>query len=190
LSEPQTSAGGAARVVSLSELFVGFLLIGLLGFGGIAPSAHYVIVERNRWLDQKEFVELFGVCSILPGGNFLNATVILGDRYQGVLGSLVGLTALLLAPLAILLALFATYSAYEHLPDVQAAVAGSAAAAAGMIMGTSAKLIRGLDRSWASLVFGLATFAAIGLLRIPLAGVVLVIVPISIGVALWRRRTP
>ena len=91
MSEPQTSAGGAARVVSLSELFVGFLLIGLLGFGGIAPSAHYVIVERNRWLDQKEFVELFGVCSILPGGNFLNATVILGDRYQGVLGSLVGL---------------------------------------------------------------------------------------------------
>ena len=65
-----------------------------------------------------------------------------------------------------------------------------AAAAAGMIMGTSAKLIRGLERSWASVVFGLATFAAIGLLRIPLAGVVLVIVPISIGVALWRRRTP
>jgi chromate transporter len=190
LSEQQTPDSGATRVVPLSELFTGFLLIGLLGFGGIAPSAHYVIVERNRWLDQKEFVELFGVCSILPGGNFLNATVILGDRHQGVLGSIVGLTALLLAPLMILLALFATYSAYDHLPDVQAAVAGSAAAAAGMIMGTSLKLIRGLERHWTSLLFGLATFAAIGLLRVPLAGVVLVIVPVSVAVALWRGRTP
>lgn len=176
------------RHVGLGELFVGFLLIGLLGFGGIAASAQYVIVERNRWLDQREFVELFGVCSILPGGNFLNATVMLGDRFQGPLGSVTGLCALLLAPLVILLAIAKGYDAFAHHPDVEAAVAGSAAAAAGLIVGTSARMIRGLDRAWTSFAFGVLTFAAIGLLRVPLPWVVGTIAPASVAVALYRAR--
>jgi chromate transporter len=182
------AASPPTRQVGLVELFTGFLLIGMLGFGGIAASAQYVIVERNRWLDQREFVELFGVCSILPGGNFLNATVMLGDRYQGPLGSVVGLCALLLAPLLILIAIAKGYQAYAHLPDVEAAVAGSAAAAAGLIIGTSARMIRGLEKSWASLFFGMLTFVAIGLLSVPLPWVVGLIVPASIAAALYRAR--
>jgi chromate transporter len=172
----------------MGELFTGFLLIGLMGFGGIQPSAHYVIVERNKWLTPREFVELFGVCSILPGGNFLNATVMLGDRYQGPLGSIVGLVALMLAPLLILLAVATGYQAYAHLPDVEAAVAGGAAAAAGMIIGTSARLIRGLERGMPSFVFGVATFLAIGVLRAPLPWVFAIVVPSAIGLALYQVR--
>jgi chromate transporter len=172
----------------MGELFVGFLLIGLMGFGGIQASANYVIVERNKWLTPREFVELFGVCSILPGGNFLNVTVMLGDRYQGPLGSIVGLSALLLAPLLILLGLAYGYQTFSHLPDVEAAVAGAAAAAAGLIIGTSARLIAGLRRGWPSVVFGVATFAAVGLLRVPLVWVLCLIVPLSVAVALLRLR--
>lgn len=177
-----------ARRVSLGELFTGFLLIGLMGFGGIQASANYVIVERNKWMTTREFVELFGVCSILPGGNFLNVTVMFGDRHQGPLGSVVGLCALMLAPLLILLALATGYQTFSHLPDVEAAVAGAAAAAAGLIVGTSARLIRGLRRGWPSLVFGIATFVAIGLLRVPLPWVVGLIVPASVAVALYQLR--
>lgn len=172
----------------MRELFIGFLLIGLMGFGGIQASANYVMVERNKWLTPREFVELFGVCSILPGGNFLNVTVMLGDRYQGPLGSVVGLSALLLAPLLILLGLAYGYQSYSHLPDVEAAVAGAAAAAAGLIIGTSARMIAGLRRGWPSVVFGIGTFAAIGLLRVPLVWVIGLIVPLSVAVALYRLR--
>jgi chromate transporter len=181
-------APSSTRQVGLPELFTGFLLIGMMGFGGIAASAHYVIVERNRWLDQREFVELFGICSILPGGNFLNATVMLGDRHQGVPGAIVGLTALLLAPLLILVGLAMTYAAYDHVPDVQAAIAGSAAAAAGLIIGTSAKLIASLKPGYATAFFGLLTVVAVGVFRVPLVAVVLVIVPASVALALWSAR--
>lgn len=172
----------------MRELLTGFLLIGLIGFGGIQASANYVMVERNKWLTPREFVELFGVCSILPGGNFLNATVMLGDRFQGPLGAIGGLSALMLAPMLILLALAYGYDSFSHLPDVQAAVAGAAAAAAGLIIGTSARLIAGLRRGWPSVVFGVATFAAVGLLRVPLVWVIGLIVPASIAVALFRLR--
>ena len=64
--------------IPLLDLCTGFLMIGLLGFSGIAQSAQYVMVERRKWLSPKEFVELFGICAILPGGNILNASVMIG----------------------------------------------------------------------------------------------------------------
>lgn len=170
------------------ELCIGFLLVGMLGFGGLAASGYYVIVERNKWLDRQDYVELFGICSVLPGGNVLNASIILGDRYQGPLGSIFALSSLMLAPLAILMVISLLYDQFSYLPDVQAAAAGAASAVAGLTMGAAAKMSHGLQRSWASPLFALATFAAIALLRVPLAMVVLVIAPIAVTTAIIQAR--
>lgn len=177
-----------ARPVGLLELCVGFLLVGLLGFGGLAASGFYVIVERNKWLDRRDFVELFGICSVLPGGNVLNASIVLGDRYQGPLGAVLALSSLMLAPLAILMMLAVVYENFSHLPDVRAASAGAASAVAGMTIGAAGKMIHGLNRTWGALVFGAATFIAIAFLRIPLAAVVLVIAPMAVAFALYAAR--
>ena len=175
-------------MVGLRELCFGFLLIGLLGFGGLAASGFYVIVERNRWLNRKDYVELFGICSILPGGNILNASIVLGDRYQGPLGSVLAISSLMLAPLAILMTLAVVYDQFSHLPDVRAASAGAASAVAGLTIGSAAKMAHGLNRTLASLVFALATFAAVAVFRLPLAAVVLVIAPVAVATALYAAR--
>jgi chromate transporter len=181
----QTSEQSPDRYVSMRELSVGFLLVGLLGFGGLSASGFYVIVERNQWLNRKDYVELFGFCSILPGGNILNASVVLGDRYQGPLGSIVAISSLMLAPLAILMSISVIYDQFSHLPDVKAAAAGAASAVAGMTIGSAAKMAHGLLRSWATPVFVLATFVAIAWFRLPLAMVVLTIVPLAILTAIY-----
>ena len=80
--------GNKLRVVSKQELFFGFLKIGLLGFGGIAPWARHVIVEEKRWVTDKEFAAILGIGQILPGPNTMNASVMIGDRFQGVTGAL------------------------------------------------------------------------------------------------------
>ena len=36
------------RPVGKTELFLGFLKIGLLGFGGVGPWSRHVIVEERR----------------------------------------------------------------------------------------------------------------------------------------------
>lgn len=174
----------------MAELCIGFLLIGMLGFGGLAASGFYVIVERNKWLDRKEYVELFGICSVLPGGNILNMSVVLGDRYQGPLGSIVAISSLMLVPLAVLMGLAVVYDSFSYLPDVKAAAAGAASAVAGLAIGAAGKMAHGLERTIASAVFGLATFIAIAILRVPLAGVVVVIGPLAViaALAMERRR--
>ena len=174
--------------IPLGELLFGFFLIGMLGFGGIAASSNYVIVERNKWMTQRQFVELFGICSILPGGNFLNASVMIGDRNHGALGAVGALASLLLMPLVILLGIAMGYDYFSYLPDVKAGIAGAASAAAGLMIGTGLRMAFSLDRNVAAAVFGVITFVAIGLLRIPLAAVILVIVPLSIVTALFMLK--
>lgn len=183
-----TIEAGDRKPLSLWNMFTGFLLIGLMGFGGIAVSAQYIMVEKRKWFTLKEFVELFGICSILPGGNFLNAAVMIGDENRGPLGSIVCLFSLLLAPLLILLAIAVGYDQYSHLPDVRAATAGAASAAAGLIFGTAGRLMKGVEKTAVSLIAGLSTFIAIGVFRFPLWAVVLVICPLAIGWTIQKGR--
>jgi chromate transporter len=65
-SPQQDQAEDGRRTVSKRELFLGFLKIGLLGFGGIAPWARHVIIEERRWLTEKEFAAILGVGQICP----------------------------------------------------------------------------------------------------------------------------
>jgi chromate transporter len=177
------------RKISLFDLFSGFLMIGLQGFGGIANSSHYIIVEKRKWLTAKEFVELFGVCSILPGGNFLNASIMLGARSHGPLGSITAISALLLMPLVILIMIAVTYDQFQHVPEVRAATAGAASAAAGLIIATALKLTKGVKWTLVPIAMAVGTFILIGYLRAPLWMVVVIFVPLSIGLtALARRR--
>src|SRR3984885_4896518 len=103
--------GNMLRVVSKRELFLGFLKIGLLGFGGIAPWARHVIVEEKRWVTDKEFAAILGIGQILPGPNTMNASVMLGDRFQGIPGVLLCLAGQMAMPLVIVTSLAVTY---EH----------------------------------------------------------------------------
>src|ERR1700760_908534 len=117
----------ARRVVSKTELFFGFLKIGMLGFGGIAPWARHVIIEERRWLTEKEFAAILGVGQILPGPNTMNAAVMIGDRFQGIAGVLLCLLGQMLIPLFIVTALGVIYSQYAGVAWVNAAVVGAAA---------------------------------------------------------------
>ena len=72
---------------SLSDLFTGFLKIGLMGFGGVGPVARHIIVAERRWLDDRGYAELMGICQALPGANTVNAAVMLGDRFRGAAGA-------------------------------------------------------------------------------------------------------
>ena len=50
-----TELASTAKVPSRTELFLGFLGIAVVAFGGVLPWARYVLVERRRWLTPDEF---------------------------------------------------------------------------------------------------------------------------------------
>jgi chromate transporter len=180
--------GNKLRVVSKQELFFGFLKIGLLGFGGIAPWARHVIVEEKRWVTDKEFAAILGIGQILPGPNTMNASVMIGDRFQGVAGVLVCLLGQMAMPLVIITGLALVYERYASVPEVRAALVGAAAGAAGLVLGTAVKMIQKIRPSALAILMAIIVLVAIGVLEWPLVPVVFVVVPLSIAAASLERR--
>jgi chromate transporter len=178
----------ARRIVSKTELFLGFLKIGLLGFGGIAPWARHVIIEERRWLTEKEFAAILGIGQILPGPNTMNASVMIGDRFQGIGGVLACLLGQMAMPLVIITSLAEVYRRFADVPEVKAALIGAAAGAAGLVLGTALKMAQKIKPSPLGYLIGITAVVAVGLLEWPLVPVICVLVPLGIGAAAFERR--
>ena len=163
------------------QLFAGFFKAGMSGFGGVMPHARRMLVDDRRWLTDRQFTELLGLGQALPGPNVVNMSIVIGARFHGWQGSLCSITGLMLAPLVIVLVLANIYDHFAHSLAVNHALAAVAAAAAGLILATGAKLAVKMDRNAWSFAIMLLAFLATFWLRLPLLGVLAVLAPISIA---------
>src|SRR6266576_1390518 len=71
---------------SMTELFWYFLKLGWLAFGGPVGLMHLQIVERQKWLDEEEFVRALNFCHVLPGPEALQLAIYIGYRKGGYAG--------------------------------------------------------------------------------------------------------
>ena len=173
-------------LVATGTLFRGFLIIGVSGFGGVMPFAHRMLVERRRWLTEREFTEALSLSQFLPGPNIVNLSVIVGRRFQGPAGAVVATLGLLLMPLVIVLILASLFAEFAHIDAVRCACNGVSAAASGLILSVALKMARPIRSMPLEICIAAITFAAIALLRLPLLWTLAAIAPLSIGLAWWR----
>jgi chromate transporter len=171
---------------SLWDLFRTFSRLALHGFGGVLPWAQRVLVDERRWLAREEFVELLAFAQLMPGPNVCNLALMVGDRWFGWRGALVALLGMLLLPAVVVLTIALAHDRFAQIPAVQRAVSAMAAVAAGLLLATAVRLAQG--RAWRWLLFGLAAFVAVALLRLPLALVLAVLGPCAVGVAYHAQR--
>jgi chromate transporter len=164
--------------------FLAYLQIGLSGFGGANAWMRRVIVEERGWLSEQEYAEYLGLAQILPGPNALNCAVMIGDRFHGTAGAALALLGILGGPLVPLVGIAGLYAQYGSEPLVAAALKGLAAAAAGMTIGTALKMGTRLRPGLALSAVGACALVGIGLLRLPMLGVVLALAPLGI-LAAW-----
>lgn len=193
LANRERDVGGAsdgspdALRPSTFALFMGFLHIGLMGFGGVLPMARRLLVEDKRWLTSAEFNELLALCQFLPGGNIMNLSVAVGMKFRGVAGAAASLTGLLAPPCVIVTALGIFYARFQDDPHVSRLFAGLAAAAAGLLIATALKIAAPLRGKPVSAILAVVCFGAMAILRTPLPLTVAVLVPISFAVT-WIAR--
>lgn len=183
-----TEASPASTHATTLELFVGFLKVGLSGFGGVLPFARRMLVDKRRWLTELEFNEVLSLSQFLPGPNIVNVSVIVGRRFQGPIGALAATLGLMLLPLIIVLLLAALYGQFAQLDAVRGASNAVSAAAAGLVLSVGFKMARPLRRTLWQVAMALIAFGAIGPARLPLLWVLVVLAPLAVGIAWWWRR--
>ena len=173
-------------VVSCRELFVGFLKVGVSGFGGVLPFARRMLVEERKWLTPDEFNEVLALSQFLPGPNIVNVTIIVGRRFQRVAGAFAASIGLMLMPLVIILLLAALYSHAAQFDAVRRATHGVSAAAAGLVLAVALKMAQPLRKVPWKIAVCLTAFVAIGVLRFPLLWVLALLGPLALAIA-WRK---
>jgi len=154
----------------------------------VLPFARHELVERRAWLSPDDFNETLALCQSLPGPNVVNLSIVVGSRAAGWRGSLAAVSGLVGAPAAIVVTLAWLYGRFSAVAQVQGAIVGLAAAAAGLVVATAARMAEPLVRRRrpAAALFMFAAFAAVGVLRLPLPYVMLALAPASVALA-WTR---
>jgi chromate transporter len=188
-SAPDSSASRPPIQPTLAELFIAFATISLSGFGGVLAWSRRMMVEERKWMTAEQFNEAYALCAFLPGPNIVNFSVVFGSRFRGAAGAIVALVGLIGPPMLLVSLIGLLYGQFGEIAALRRMLTGVAAAAAGLMMATAAKMALPLfrRRAVAAPLIALATFAAIGILRWPLPLVLGVLMPLSVGLA-WVRR--
>ncbi|MBS7539636.1 chromate transporter [Ancylobacter lacus] len=172
----------------LWDLFVGFLSVAVVAFGGVLPIARRAVVERYRWVSAEEFTELVGLAQFLPGPNIVNLSVVIGGRFRGPAGALAAVLGLTLVPMAIVIGLGVLFARYADIAGVADTLAGLAAAAAGLVIATAARMAEPLWKRPRPepIAIAAAAFLAIAVAGWPLLPVMLTLAPVSLALFWWR----
>lgn len=175
---------------SLAALFVGFLIIGAMSFGGgLAGWIRREVVQKRAWLDDQQFISGFALCNIVPGATNVNLAVFIGTQLRGGPGALATLAGMMLLPLLIVLVAGMLYLATRGMPGggwLSAALAGAGAAAIGLNLATGIRLARRNIRRVAPALIAAAITVGIGILRVPLFAALLVMIPLSLLIS-WAE---
>ncbi|WP_428490883.1 chromate transporter [Rhodopila sp.] len=182
---PPTSPDPTSPNPTPFDLFAGFFIVGICGFGGVLPWARRMIVDQRQWLTAAEFTEMLGLCQFLPGGNIMNLTIALGSRFHGVRGAIACLLGLMTAPVAIVIALGAVYDQYAAYPPVRRAFVALSAAAAAYLLATACRIAAPLRGRPVAIGVTACCFVVIAVLRLPLLAVMPVLA-IGSTLLLWR----
>ena len=174
----------------LAQLFAGFFVVGISGFGGVMPWARRMVVEQRRWLSEDEFVDALSMCQLVPGPNIVNFAVGLGGRFHGVPGAVACVTGLLAAPMVLVVGASLLLERFGDRPAVSGALHGMAAVAVALVVTMGVKVAGPLwrRRDWPGMAMAAVAFAAIAMLRLPLLPSLLALAPVSVMLTRFARR--
>ena len=96
-----------------AKLFLTFFKIGAFTFGGgwaMISIIEREIVDRHKWIEKEDFLDLLAVSQALPGILAVNIATSVGDRLKGMKGSIVATLGTILPSfvLILLIAIFLT----------------------------------------------------------------------------------
>jgi chromate transporter len=151
-----------ANTPTLGGLFLSFLKIGTVGFGGglaVIANIRTLAVQQRRWLTEQEFASGFALGQTLPGTAAGNVATYVGLKIRGWRGAGVAIAGFILPSMLMMIVLAILYRHLRYLPDTDRLFHGLNAAVVALIIVTAWRMGRNsLIKPWQ---WFLAVFACI-----------------------------
>ncbi len=137
----------------LSGLFWTFFKIGAFTFGGgwaMISIIEKEIVDKHRWLDRQEFLDLLAVAQSLPGILAVNIAVAIGDKLRGLRGAIVAAMGSILPSFTMILfiAIFLTPDLIKNNETLNAVFMGIRPAVVALIVAPVLTTARSAGIGW------------------------------------------
>ena len=149
-----------ANTPTLGGLFLSFLKIGTVGFGGglaVIANIRTLAVQQRRWLTEQEFSSGFALGQTLPGTSAGNVATYVGLKIRGWRGAGVAIAGFILPSMLMMIVLAILYRHLRYLPDTDRLFNGLNAAVVALIIVTAWRMGRNsLIKPWQWLLAVLA----------------------------------
>ena len=187
----------APKAQSLGTLFFTFFKIGLFTFGGgyaIIALLEEEFIQRRRWLDKDEFLDMTAIAESTPGPVAINSATYLGYKLAGVPGAAVATVAVCLPSFLIIYAISLFFEQFTQLTVIANAFKGIQVCVIYLIFSAGVRMLQALDRSLFSSGVLLSVFLAmtsLSLAGISVSSILLILLSGAAGVAAWllgRRK--
>ena len=175
----------------LLDLFLTFLKIGATTFGGgyaMVPIIRHDIVEKKKWLNDEELMEIIAIAESTPGPIAINVATYTGYKIKGFLGSLLATLAIVLPAFLIIFAISLLYNYVKDNQIIAAAFMGIKAAVALLILSAGIRMLIKMKKTWYSLLaMGLAMSSLIifDLFAISFSSIFLILIGAFFGLILF-----
>ena len=167
--------------IALHQIFWKFLIVGAISFGGgIVAYLKELLVTRDRWADNDEFIVMLSISQTMPGLNSVNIAILMGDRLRGSIGAWVAATGLLLPGAAIVLVIGLLYGTHADHPAANHVLGGVAAAAAALLTTVTWNLGKRSFMKRNALALLVLTFVLMSIVKWPLYIVLAIVLPLAL----------
>ena len=187
----------AQEVKSLETLFFTFFKIGLFTFGGgyaMIALLEEEFIQRRRWLDKDEFLDMTAIAESTPGPVAINSATYLGYKLAKVPGAATATVAVCLPSFLIIYAISLFFEQFTQLTVIANAFKGIQVCVIYLIFSAGVRMLKALDK-W-PFATGLLAAVMLVMVGLSLAGVsvssiLLILLSGAAGVAAWligRRK--
>lgn len=169
----------SAQKASLLEIGYVFGRIASTAFGGASIPMMRREVVRRGWLTEPEFLEIYSIAQISPGGIPISLATLIGRRLAGTPGFWIGFLAQTV-PGFIALMLLAIFALDPRMTVVRAALRGCAAAAVGLMLTQAIEMTLPWRRSAVRIVLIAAVATSVYFGHLPLWATLGIFLPIAL----------
>ena len=159
MKRPEQTA--QASKITLCNLFLSFLKLGLTSYGGpaIVHHIHRMVVNRKNWLEDETFRHGIAICQSIPGAISMNAAAFAGLKLRGIAGAAVSYIAFGLPAFILIMILSVLYVMFSSLPMLVSIFTGLKLVVIAIMADATLSYGRNTIVSWREIIITL--FAAI-----------------------------
>ncbi len=133
------------------HLFLSFFKIGAFTFGGgyaMIPLIQKEVVNRKKWLEEKEFIEMLAIAQSVPGPISLNTAVFVGNKLRGIRGSIFSSLGIILPSFMVILLIALVFTEFKDNPGVERVFKGIRPAVVALIAAPVWNMAKSAGVTW------------------------------------------